>query len=176
MDSNYLSCNSGIQSDSDNVGKTCNLSTSCPCGSKFDIHHSMICKKGSFIHIGHNDLQDLTANMMSELCKDTKIIWRRTARYEGTRILQIDHGTIKFLMFLINGSMGTECQKFYSHFAHMLSEKRDHPQSISRNWIRTKVCFGLVTSSMLCLRGSRTVCRKTAEFEIDVDVAKISTR
>ena len=114
--------------------------------------------------------------MMSELCKDTKIIWRRIARYEGNRILQIDHGTITLLMFLINGSMGRECQKFYSHFAQMLSEKRDHPQSISSNWIRTKVSFGLLTWSMLCLRGSRTVCRKTAEFETDVGVTKISTR
>ena len=27
-----------------------NLPTSCPCGSKFDIQHSMSCKKGSFIY------------------------------------------------------------------------------------------------------------------------------
>ena len=36
------------------VGKTYNLPTSCPCRNKFD-------------------LRDLTANMMSELCKDTEI-------------------------------------------------------------------------------------------------------
>ena len=55
------------------VGKTCNLPTSCPCGSKFDIQHSMSCTKGGFIYIRCNDLQDLTANMMSEACKDTEI-------------------------------------------------------------------------------------------------------
>ena len=59
------------------VGKTCNLPTSCPCGSKFDIQHSMSCKKDGFIYIAplirHNNLRDLTANMMSEVCRGTKI-------------------------------------------------------------------------------------------------------
>ena len=54
------------------VGKTCNLPTSCPCCCKFDIQHSMSCKKSGFICIRHNDLQHLTANMLSEACQDTK--------------------------------------------------------------------------------------------------------
>ena len=33
----------------------------------------MCCKKGGFIYIRHNDLRDLTATMMSDVCKDTKI-------------------------------------------------------------------------------------------------------
>ena len=55
------------------VGKTCNLQTSCLCGSKFDIQHSMSYKKGDFICIRQNDLRDLSANMKSEVCKDTEI-------------------------------------------------------------------------------------------------------
>ena len=50
----------------------------------------------------------------------------------------------------------------------MISE-RDLVQSISSKWIRTKVDFGLLNSSLLCLREPRTVCRKAAEPEIDVD-------
>ena len=92
-------------------------------------------------------------------------------RAYNKRILQIDHGTFTLLVFPINGRMGRECQKFCSRLAQMISEKRDLPQSISSNWIRTKTWFALLKSSLLCLRGSRTVCRKTAEFEIDVDVS-----
>ena len=55
------------------VGKTCNLPTSSPCGSKFDIQDSMSCKKCGFIYKQHNDLLDLSANMMSEVCKGTEI-------------------------------------------------------------------------------------------------------
>ena len=56
------------------VGKTYNLLTSCPCGNKFDIQHSLSCKKGGFIYkIRHNDLRNLASNMMPEVCKDTEI-------------------------------------------------------------------------------------------------------
>ena len=64
--------------------------------------------------------------------------------------------------------MGRVCQKFYLRLAKMISE-RDLVQSISSKWIRTKVDFGLLNSSLLCLREPRTVCRKAAEPEIDVD-------
>ena len=41
--------------------------------SKFDIQHSMSCKKGGFMSIRHNNLRDLTASIASEVCKDTEI-------------------------------------------------------------------------------------------------------
>ena len=50
-----------------------NLPTSWPCESKFDIQYSMSCKIGGFISIRHNDLRNLTTNMMSEVCTDTEI-------------------------------------------------------------------------------------------------------
>ena len=59
-----------------------NLRTFYPSGSKFDIQLSMSCKKGGFVSIRHNDFYDLTARILSEVCKDrAKIItfiWRKT--------------------------------------------------------------------------------------------------
>ena len=55
-----------------------NLPTFCPCRSKFDIQHSMCCKKGDFVSIRHSDLRDLTEKIVSEVCKDTEI-WRITS-------------------------------------------------------------------------------------------------
>ena len=61
-----------------------NLPIFCPCGSKFDIQHSINCKKGGFVRIRQNHLRDLFAIIVSEVCKDTeraKIItftWIRT--------------------------------------------------------------------------------------------------
>ena len=37
------------------------------------IQHTMNCKKGGFITIRHNDLRDLTANLLTEVCKDVDI-------------------------------------------------------------------------------------------------------
>ena len=45
----------------------------CPCGSKFDIQYSMSCNKGGFVYVRHNDLRNLTTNMMPEVCSDTEI-------------------------------------------------------------------------------------------------------
>ena len=50
-----------------------NLPTFCPCRCKFDIQHSISCKKGGFVSIRHNDLRDLLARIVSEVCKDTEI-------------------------------------------------------------------------------------------------------
>ena len=41
--------------------------------SKFDVQHSMSCKKGGIVTIRHNELRDLTAKKLSEVCYDTKI-------------------------------------------------------------------------------------------------------
>ena len=80
--------------------------------------------------------------------------------------LQIEHGTFKPFAFPIFGSMGRECRTFYSRLSDLLSEKRDLPISITMNWIQTKIYFALSKASLLCLRGSGTVCKKFAELRV----------
>ena len=53
--------------------KISKLLTTCPCGSKFDIQHSMSSIKGGFVTIRHNELRDLTAKVLLEVCYDTEI-------------------------------------------------------------------------------------------------------
>ena len=87
------------------------------------------------------------------------------------RVLQIYHGKFTPLVFSIYGSMGRECHKFYSRLSDLLSEKRNLPKSEVEDWVRSKICFALLKSSLLCLRGSRTVCKKTSQLESDIDVS-----
>ena len=49
------------------------LLTTCLCGGKFDIQHSMSSIKGGFVTIRHNELRDLTAKVLLEVCYDTEI-------------------------------------------------------------------------------------------------------
>ena len=86
------------------------------------------------------------------------------------RVLPVDQGTFTPLVFSIYGSMERECKTFYSRVSQLISDKRNLPKSITMNWIRTKMCFALLKSSLLCLRGSRTLCRKVSEFQCDIDV------
>ena len=82
--------------------------------------------------------------------------------------MQIEHGIFAPLVSSIYGSMGMEYSMFYSNLCDLLSEKHDLLKSITMNWIQTKLYFALLKSSLLCLRGSRTVYRKVVEFESDV--------
>ena len=38
-----------------------------------EIQHAMSCKKEGFITIRHNDLRDLTANLLTEVCKHSDV-------------------------------------------------------------------------------------------------------
>ena len=55
-------------------------------------------------------------------------------------MLQVDHGTFIPLVFSIYGSMGRECNMFYSRMSQLISDRRNLSKSITMNLIRTKVC------------------------------------
>jgi hypothetical protein len=50
-----------------------NTPTSCACGASFTVEHALSCPKGGFPIIRHNEVRDLTANLMSEVCHDVRI-------------------------------------------------------------------------------------------------------
>ena len=45
----------------------------CPCGEKFNVQHALSCKKGGFITLRHNEVRDITATLLSEVCKDVEV-------------------------------------------------------------------------------------------------------
>ena len=47
--------------------------STCGCGTKFSIDHALSCPKGGFPSIRHNEIGDLTANLLSEVCSDVQI-------------------------------------------------------------------------------------------------------
>ena len=46
------------------------LPTKCAGGSDFDVAHSLSCKKGGFVTQRHNELRDITADLLAEVCPD----------------------------------------------------------------------------------------------------------
>ena len=42
----------------------------CGCGKENDINHSMTCLKGGYVHLRHNQVRDLEAKLLSEVCHD----------------------------------------------------------------------------------------------------------
>ena len=49
------------------------LPRQCACGIDFDTTHAMNCKTGGFICIRHDEVRDLTAQMLGEVCHDIRV-------------------------------------------------------------------------------------------------------
>ena len=49
------------------------LPTRCVCGSTFTIDHALSCHTGGFTIICHNEIRDLLANVLSEVCHNVSI-------------------------------------------------------------------------------------------------------
>ena len=45
----------------------------CPCGSTFGIDHALIYPKGGFPTSRHNEVRDITADLLSEICSDVAV-------------------------------------------------------------------------------------------------------
>ena len=48
------------------------LPSECACGSKFNLTHALSCKKGGFVSIRHNEVRDITTQLLKEVCSDGK--------------------------------------------------------------------------------------------------------
>ena len=47
--------------------------TKCVCGSSFKVDHLLSCSRGGFSSLRHNEIRDLTANLLTEVCNDVKV-------------------------------------------------------------------------------------------------------
>ena len=44
------------------------LPTICVCGDSFSLQHALSCPKGGLVIIRHNELRNLTAEILDEVC------------------------------------------------------------------------------------------------------------
>ena len=50
-----------------------NLPSHCACGAAFDSNHALSCAKGGFTIVRHDEIRDLTASLLDEVCHDVEI-------------------------------------------------------------------------------------------------------
>ncbi|KAG1714378.1 Protein lifeguard 1 [Nymphon striatum] len=213
------------------------LPLTCVCGASYNINHSLSCHRGGFIIARHNDIRNLTGELLDLVCNDVELeptlnnvtgesfkkktankkddaradvsargFWvkgRKTfvdirvfnplakmynknvnttlksayqinenskKREYNERILQIEHGTFTPLVFSAFGGMGYEANRFFKRLNEMIAEKKNENTSVTMSYIRTKLSFSLLRSTLLCVRGSRSVKLKHHSLDIkDVD-------
>ena len=74
------------------------LPSNCVCGEKFTVDHALNCPRGGYPSIRHNELRDITADLLSEVCHgvgtepclqpvtDEQLMHRTANREDGARL------------------------------------------------------------------------------------------
>ena len=45
----------------------------CPYGKEFSLTHALHCAKGGYTHLRHNEIRDLFANLVDDVCHDVQV-------------------------------------------------------------------------------------------------------
>ena len=89
-------------------------------------------------------------------------------RMYASRVMEVEQATFTPLVFTTTGGMAPECQVYHKRLAELLSVKKGEDYSTTMSWIRTKVSFAILRTSLLCLMGSRSLRRVNLNLkEID---------
>ena len=217
------------------------LPSYCVCGRTMSIEHALGCPFGGFPSIRHNELRDITAAFMSEICHNVSVeptlqplsgeqfqyrsanvedgarldvsaesFWgrdRRLAYFDikvfnplastyassplaqcyrwaeldkkrryDERIREVERGTFSPLVFSSSGGMGPAATVVYKRIATLISEKRGHPYSHVLYWLRCHLCFSLLRSAVMCLRGSRSSYHRHNLTDPSIDLACSESR
>ena len=200
-----------------------NIPLNCACGKPNSLEHCLSCALGGYVYMRHNNIRDLTANILLEAgCKDVEIepqllpISGETFNYRSTitensarldvsargvwspldkvftdirvfnslaptnnrqsvddtfrrherekilnyndRVLQVEKATFTPLVFSTTGLMGPKAEVFYKRAATLLSKKTGHTYNDSIRYIRLRLCFCLLKTILISIRGYRGNC------------------
>ena len=112
-----------------------------------------------------NPYRDLERQQIHRLHENEK------KRQYSSRVLDIEHGTFTPLILTTTGGMGKECLNYHSRLAELTAIKKGEDYTKTISWIRARICFALLRSALIFLRGTRTTVRKSWDFHnTDIEI------
>ena len=94
---------------------------------------------------------------------------RKKAAYNA-RVLEIEHGTFTPLVFSTSGGMGEEAHAFFKRVAERMSRKTGQTYSETIGFIRKRLRFDLLKTTIIALRGYRGKPTQTPEEIEKIDL------
>ena len=105
------------------------------------------------------DVRVMHVNSPSYMDKTPEQIYlqheREKKRTYNHRILEIEKGTFTPLVFSTTGGMGPESTIYHKRIAELVSVKRGETYAEVMNFIRTRIRFALLKSTLIAVRGVR---------------------
>ncbi len=196
------------------------------------------CPKGGFPSLRHNEIRDITANLLSEVCSiephlqpisgehlpgttanitegarldiaanglwggrfertyfDVRVFNPHAASNRQTnpslcyrkhenvkkrayesRIQEIEHSSFTPLVMSSTGGLGPASTSTYKRLATLLAAKWDQPYTSTMNWLRCRLSFSLLRSSIQAIRGARSTAGKASKAtSLPIDLESLIT-
>jgi len=96
------------------------------------------------------------------------------------RVIQVEHGSFTPLVFSTAGGESPECRKFHQRLASLLAAKRKEDYSETMTYIRRKIRFCLLRTTLISIRGYRKPkarpSARTPLSETDISVSEAAHR
>jgi hypothetical protein len=86
-------------------------------------------------------------------------------REYADRIRNVEHADFNPLVFTTAGGMGPQCHLVVKRLATTISDRRDLPNSVVAGWLRCRLSFALLRTTLLCVRGTRA-----RKFDLDPNI------
>ena len=113
------------------------------------------------------DVKVFYPNASSNRSSEPSSAYRRHERAKkreyGQRVREIERGVFTPLVLSTTGGMGREATTFYKRLADMIASKRQHSYSVVMGWLRCRISFVSLRSSVMCIRGSRSSLHRSLE-------------
>ena len=127
------------------------------------------------------DVRVMHPNSPSYSDKTTEQIYKmhenEKKRSYNDRVLHVEKGSFSPLIFSTTGGMGPEATKYHKRIAELISTKRGEEYSHVVNYVRTRIRFSLLRSTLIAVRGERGKRRKKAPDSIsDISLNLIPER
>ena len=98
---------------------------------------------------------------------------RQKIREYGERIRNVDHGDFNPLVFTCAGGMAPKSHLVLKRLAEKLSERQNIQLSVVSGWLRCRLSFALLRTTLLCVRATR---RKKIACDNNIELAVAATR
>ena len=91
--------------------------------------------------------------------------------------MEIEQGTFTPLVIGTNGGMGVECLRYHKRLATLIASKLGEECASTISFIRKKILFSLLRSTLIAIRGTRVKVQKFRTTpKADVDIGLVDDR
>jgi len=89
------------------------------------------------------------------------------------RIRDVEHADFNPLVFTCAGGIAPQCHLVLKRLAEQLSKKQNLPLSVVSGWLRCRLSFALLRTTLLCVRATR---RKRFVVDNNIELAVSEAR